>query len=106
MKFLLLAIVSSALISIIMRLGTDKVKNNIGMLVVNYLVCIIISGLYAAENANVQPAPQEDEIILFLGDSITQGFFGQGTVTWANLFALGRKSGIVNLGVGGGKMPF
>ena len=66
----------------------------------------IISGLYVAENANVQPAPQEDEIILFLGDSITQGFFGQGTDTWANLFALGRKSGIVNLGVGGGKMPF
>lgn len=48
MIHLLLTIFSSALVSIVMRLSEYKVKNNIGMLTVNYLVCTLISAGYAA----------------------------------------------------------
>lgn len=47
MLYLLLTIVSSALVSIVMRLSEYKVRGNIGMLAVNYLVCTLISGGYA-----------------------------------------------------------
>lgn len=46
MIFLFLAIVSSALVSIVMRMSTGKVKYNIGMLAVNYLICLITAFLY------------------------------------------------------------
>lgn len=48
MIYLLLTIFSSALVSIVMRLSEYKIKNNIGMLTVNYLVCTLISAGYAA----------------------------------------------------------
>lgn len=47
MVYLLLAILSSALISIVMRLSTDKVKGNLSMLATNYLLCLILSAVYA-----------------------------------------------------------
>lgn len=46
MLHLLLAIASSSLISILMRLSTDKVKNNIGMLAMNYIMCLGLSVFY------------------------------------------------------------
>ena len=46
MIYLLLAILSSALISVIMRLSTDKVQGNLSMLAVNYLTCFIIAGAF------------------------------------------------------------
>lgn len=48
MIYLLLTVFSSALVSIVMRLSERKVRDNIGMLTVNYLVCMLISGVYAA----------------------------------------------------------
>ncbi len=47
MIYLLLAIVSSALVSLVMRLGTDKVKGNIAMLSVNYIVCMCLAAGFA-----------------------------------------------------------
>ena len=46
MLYLLLAILSSALISIIMRLSTDRVKHNIAMLVMNYVTCLTVAGCF------------------------------------------------------------
>lgn len=46
MLSLILAIASSSLISILMRLSTDKVKNNIGMLAMNYIMCLGLSVFY------------------------------------------------------------
>ncbi len=46
MLFLILAIISSALVSIVMRLSTGKVKYNIGMLAANYLTCLAMAFLY------------------------------------------------------------
>ena len=46
MIWLLLAILSSAMVSIIMRLSTHRVKNNVAMLVMNYLMCLVLAAMY------------------------------------------------------------
>ena len=46
MVYLLLAISCSALISIIMRLSSDRVSGNVSMLTMNYLMCLVLSILY------------------------------------------------------------
>lgn len=46
MLYLVLAILCSALISVVMRLSTRKVKANISMLAVNYLVCLLLAGVH------------------------------------------------------------
>lgn len=53
MLYLLLAIASSALVSIIMRLSDRKVTGNIAMLTVNYLMCFAVSAVYCG---NLFPA--------------------------------------------------
>ena len=40
---LLLAIASSALVSITMRLSETKIKNNTAMLAVNYIMCTFLA---------------------------------------------------------------
>lgn len=47
MLYLLLAIVSSAMVSVIMRLSSEKVSGNVGMLAVNYLMCLAMAWAYA-----------------------------------------------------------
>lgn len=46
MTDLILAICSSAAISLIMRLSSDKVKNNVSMLAVNYLTCLGLAACF------------------------------------------------------------
>ena len=43
---LLLAILCSSGVQIVMRLSTDRVKNNISMLAVNYAACMLIAAAY------------------------------------------------------------
>ena len=43
---LILAIISSSLVSIMMRVGEGRAKNNISMLSVNYFICMILSIFY------------------------------------------------------------
>jgi len=47
MIFLCLAILSSALVSIFMRLSENHIKNNASMLAVNYVMCTFMAALYA-----------------------------------------------------------
>ena len=47
MLYLLLAIVSSALIAIIMRISAHHVKANISMLAANYVTCLLMAAVYA-----------------------------------------------------------
>ena len=47
MGYLLLAVLSSAMISITMRFSSGKVKGQFSMLATNYLVCGILGALYA-----------------------------------------------------------
>ena len=46
MGYLLLAITASALVSVIMRLGTVRVKQNVGMLAVNYMICLVLAAVH------------------------------------------------------------
>ncbi len=47
MIYLLLAVLSSAMISISMRISTGKIKSHYAMLATNYLICGILGALYA-----------------------------------------------------------
>lgn len=47
MGFLLLAIASSAMLSITMRISTGKIRGHFGMIATNYLVCAVLGGLYS-----------------------------------------------------------
>lgn len=46
MFYLLLAICCSSMVQIVMRLSTDKVRANMGMLAVNYTTCMLIAAAY------------------------------------------------------------
>lgn len=46
MIYLILAIISSALVSIIMRISDKHINNNIAMLSINYMMCMILAGSY------------------------------------------------------------
>lgn len=58
MLYLLLAILSSAMVSIFMRLSETKVQNNIAMLVMNYLMCSLLSAAYAGFGTLIDLGPQ------------------------------------------------
>ena len=47
MFFLILAVLSSFMVSIVMRVSTDKVSANLSMLAMNYLVCGFLGAAYA-----------------------------------------------------------
>ena len=83
MVYLLLAIASSALISVIMRLSADKVKGNLSMLAVNYLICMLLSAVYAG--GNVLPVREE-------GFSAALGLGVMGGVLFLAAFVLMQRS--------------
>lgn len=43
---LIFSVVSSSLVSIVMRLSNGRVRHNLGMLTMNYIVCALLSGLF------------------------------------------------------------
>lgn len=47
MLYLILAIMSSTMISVMMRLSSDKISANLSMLAVNYLICAVLGAGYA-----------------------------------------------------------
>lgn len=49
MTDLILAICASAAISLIMRLSSDRVTNNVSMLAVNYLTCLVLAAFFTGE---------------------------------------------------------
>ena len=55
MIYLILAIASSAMVSIFMRLSEGKVKGNVSMLAMNYLACLTMAGCYMGFG-NIAPA--------------------------------------------------
>ena len=87
MVYLLLAIASSALISVIMRLSADKVKGNLSMLATNYVICMLLSVVYAG--GNVLPVKEE-------GFSAALGLGVLGGVLFLAAFVLMQRSTIRN----------
>ncbi len=57
MAYLFLAIISSVLVSVIMRLSTDRVKQNVAMLAMNYLMCTILAAASAGLDALLPASP-------------------------------------------------
>ena len=55
MFYLILAIVSSSIISLLMRASEKFCKNNLSMLAVNYIVCAVLGAMYTGP-ANLFPA--------------------------------------------------
>ena len=50
---LLLAVISSALVSITMRLSETKIKNNTAMLAVNYIMCTFLAWVYTGFGSRI-----------------------------------------------------
>ena len=63
---LILAIIASSLVSIMMRIGENRVKNNISMLSVNYIICGIFAVYYTGVH-NLMKTREGIEIALGLG---------------------------------------
>lgn len=57
MIYLLLAILSSTLVSVFMRLSTQRVRGRYSLLAVNYLVCSALGAVYARGNVFCFTAP-------------------------------------------------
>ena len=73
MLYLLLAILSSSLISIIMRLSTGRTKSERGMLLSNYFVCSLVAALYSGADALF---PFNGGFPRDLGHALALGFVG------------------------------
>ena len=56
MLYLILAILSSAYVSLFMRLSESKIRNNIAMLVMNYCMCALLGALYAGAGSLIAPS--------------------------------------------------
>ncbi|MBE6943786.1 MAG: hypothetical protein E7453_05945 [Ruminococcaceae bacterium] len=66
MVYLLLAVLSSSMISIIMRVSSGKIKANLSMLATNYFVCALLGAGYAGFNL-LMPQTQGFSVTLWLG---------------------------------------
>ena len=66
MQFLLLAILCSSIISILMRLSTDKVENSYGLLTMNYVTCSFLAALHTGFG-NLLPIDAGFSLTLGLG---------------------------------------
>lgn len=91
MLSLCLSVLSSSLVSIVMRLSTNRVRHNLGMLTMNYIVCAVLAGLFGGYRG-----------ALNLGDSRIGTVLAMGTVNGV-LYLMGfvlmqlniRKNGVV-----------
>ena len=90
MGYLLLAIFSSAMISVSMRLSTGKVKSHFSMLATNYLVCGILGALYADFSVFT---PQQNGFGITLGLALLNGAILLGGLILLQIST--RKNGIV-----------
>ena len=61
---LCLAILSSSLVSIIMRLSGKRITNNVGMLAMNYIVCTLLAGITGGFAELGQPVSDATGVVL------------------------------------------
>lgn len=90
MIYLLLAVISSTLITLFMRLGEGKIQNNMGMFAVNYLICLVMSRLSMGQ---MNLFTSEDGILISVGMGLIAGcmFLGSFVFMQWNM----RKNGVV-----------
>ena len=66
MIFLILAVLSSAMISFMMRLSSDKISANLSMLATNYFICSLLGAAYGGFNL-VMPQVAGFSVTVWLG---------------------------------------
>lgn len=90
MIYLILAIISSALVSIVMRIGKSKTKSSAGMFMMNYFVCAVLS-LFFIKGFNPFVQAEKMNFSVFLG--IFSGFLF--LASFAFLETNIKKNGVV-----------
>lgn len=89
MTNLILAICSSAAISLIMRLSSDRVRNNVSMLAINYLTCLLLAALFTGSSI----LPGDSDLPAALGMGILHGILYLASFVTFQLSVL--RSGMV-----------
>ncbi len=79
MIWLCLAVLSSSMVSVVMRLGTRRVKDNIGMLSVNYIVCALLAAICGGLKGAFDLSGAGEGLTLMMG-LINGGFYLAGFV--------------------------
>lgn len=87
MVYLLLAVLSSCMIAILMRLSTEKVSSRLSMLCMNYVICTLLGALYAGKPGDLTG------LGITLGLGVVNGILL--LVSFIALQLCTRKSGIV-----------
>ena len=90
MLSLLLAILSSSLISIIMRISSDKISGNLSMLAVNYIICSFLAAAHAGFDLI---SPETSGFSLSAGLGIISGFLYLGGFVLLQINT--QKNGVV-----------
>ena len=67
MMYLILAILSSAGVSLVMRLSVDRIKNNITMLAAGYLSCTLLALLHTLISGNIRLSGEGFPLTAVLG---------------------------------------
>ena len=90
MIYLLLAIFSSAMVSVVMRLSTSRVRNNVAMLVMNYMMCLVLAALYTGLG---ELFPQSPALGQTLGMGVVHGalYLGSFVLLQTNV----KRNGVV-----------
>lgn len=90
MTDLILAICASAAISILMRLSSDKIRNNVSMLAMNYLTCLVLAAIFTTQSSFL---PRDPELTRALGMGMVHGILYLASfVTFQRSV---RRSGVV-----------
>lgn len=90
MLYLILAIASSAMVSVIMRLSDRKVTGNIAMLTVNYLMCFLVAA-FSAGFGNLFPKTEGLTGALVMGGINGALYLGGFVLLQINI----RRNGVV-----------
>jgi len=91
MLYLLLAIFSSAMVSIVMRLSDRKVTGNFAMLVMNYLMCSLLAAFSAGFGNLFDPSSPQLAITTAMG--CVNGLFYLVSFVWLQVNV--RRNGVV-----------
>ena len=101
MIYLIPALCSSALISILMRLGEGRIRNNISLLSVNYLICLLLSMAFSVGSGSFIVPLDTGRAAVVLGAISGVFYFGSFLLYQINIFRNGvtMSSAFMKLGV-------
>ena len=101
MMYLIPALCSSALISILMRLGEGRICNNISLLSINYLICLLLSMAFSVGSGSFIVPLDTGKATIVLGAISGVFYFGSFLLYQINIFRNGvtMSAAFMKLGV-------